>query len=257
MEMSFPNESAEYRAARNRLLDQEIALRRQMEALAEARRALPPGGEVTKDYVFDRLGEDGAPTKIRLSELFRPGADTLMIYQYMFPRWPTDNRETAATGETARLPQEEAPCPSCTVLLDALDRAAPQFEARGANFAVVAKTTLDRLLGVARDREWRHLRLLSSAGNDFRRDYHGEDDQGRQLSLMSVFTRDAGGTIRHFWSSELTNAPKDPGQDPRALGVLDTFWNMLDLTPGGRPDISEQLQYNCCQGAVPATLKGG
>jgi predicted dithiol-disulfide oxidoreductase (DUF899 family) len=45
MAVAFPGESAEYRAARDRLLDQEIELRRAMEAVAEARRRLPPGGQ--------------------------------------------------------------------------------------------------------------------------------------------------------------------------------------------------------------------
>jgi predicted dithiol-disulfide oxidoreductase (DUF899 family) len=87
MALTFPNESREYRRARNALLEQEIQLRRQMEEVAAARRALPAGGPVPEDYVFDGLGEDGAPTKIRLSELFRPGTDTLLLYNYMFPRY--------------------------------------------------------------------------------------------------------------------------------------------------------------------------
>jgi len=37
MKLDFPGEPAEYRAARNELLGQEIALRRQMEAVAAAR----------------------------------------------------------------------------------------------------------------------------------------------------------------------------------------------------------------------------
>src|SRR5262249_50476454 len=49
MAIAFPGESAEYRAARNRLLDQEIELRRAMEAVAEARRRLAPGGGVAQD----------------------------------------------------------------------------------------------------------------------------------------------------------------------------------------------------------------
>jgi predicted dithiol-disulfide oxidoreductase (DUF899 family) len=46
MAVAFPRESAEYRAARDRLLAQEIELRRATEAVAAARRALPPGGEI-------------------------------------------------------------------------------------------------------------------------------------------------------------------------------------------------------------------
>ena len=255
MGVTFANESAEYRAARDQLLDQEIALRRQMEAVAEARRALPPGPVVAEDYVFEGLGEDGRPARIRLSELFREGTDALIVYHYMFPRYPTDDRSGAAEGETARLPLAEQPCPSCTALLDQLDAAAPHFEAGGGNFAVVAKTPLDRMLGVARDRGWRHLRMISSLGNDFKRDYHGEYDDGHAAPNMTAFQRAADGTIRLFWASELLYAPKDPGQDPRAAGTIEPFWNMFDLTPGGRPDFQEQLQYDCCKGAAPAALE--
>jgi predicted dithiol-disulfide oxidoreductase (DUF899 family) len=245
MSMTFPNESPSYRAARNSLLEQEIALRRQME-VAAARRALPMGGEVPQDYVFDGPDANGRAAKVKLSELFRPGTDTLLIYHYMFPRYKTDTREAASSGETARLPKAEQPCPSCTALIDQFDGAALHFEAGGGNFAIVAKTSLDRLLGVARDRGWRHLRLLSSANNTFKRDYNSEDAEGQQDALMTVFKREPDGSIRFFWASELNSAPRDPGQDPRALGPLEPFWNMFDLTPGGRPDFMEQLQYDCC-----------
>ena len=56
MQIRFPGESAEYRAARDRLLEREIELRRAMEAVAAARRALPPGGAVPEDYVFEAAG---------------------------------------------------------------------------------------------------------------------------------------------------------------------------------------------------------
>ena len=83
---AFPGETAEYRWARDELLQREIELRRQMEAVAEARRALPPGGEVPEDYVFERLDDSGRVINVRLSELFAPGTDALVIYNYMFPR---------------------------------------------------------------------------------------------------------------------------------------------------------------------------
>ena len=59
--MSFPNETSEYRSARGALLASEIALRRQMEAVAAQLRALPPGGEVPEDYAFDAVGPREAP----------------------------------------------------------------------------------------------------------------------------------------------------------------------------------------------------
>ena len=52
-DIRFPNESPEYRRARQALLAEEIELRRQIERVAEQRRALPPGGQVTGDYRFD------------------------------------------------------------------------------------------------------------------------------------------------------------------------------------------------------------
>ena len=111
MSLTFPGESAEYRAARDRLLEQEIELRRVMEAVAAARRALPDGGEIPEDYVFHGAGVDGAPADVRMSELFAPGKDSLVIYSFMFPRDPSDERPGPGTGRTARLPLKEGPCP--------------------------------------------------------------------------------------------------------------------------------------------------
>ena len=82
----------------------------------------------------------------------------------------------------------------------------------------------------------------SSAGNTFNRDYHGEDADGSQIPMLNVFHRD-GQTIRHFWGAELTYAPMDPGQDHRSVGTLEPLWNLFDLTPEGRPDWDEQLDY--------------
>jgi len=48
----FPNETPEYRDARDALLREEVELRRKLEAVAARRRALPLGGEVPEDYVF-------------------------------------------------------------------------------------------------------------------------------------------------------------------------------------------------------------
>src|SRR5580704_3215765 len=124
MDIAFPGESAEYRAARDRLLEQEIELRRAMEAVAAARRRLPPGGIVPQDYVFKTRGPGGSPAEVRLSELFAPGKDSLVIYSMMFPRDPADDRPGPASGPTALLPLAQGPCPSCTAFLDVLDGAA-------------------------------------------------------------------------------------------------------------------------------------
>ncbi|MGH2962237.1 MAG: DUF899 family protein [Solirubrobacterales bacterium] len=60
MSLTFPGESAEYRAARDRLLERETGLRRATEAVAAARRELPAGGVVLDDYVFEGSCGDGA-----------------------------------------------------------------------------------------------------------------------------------------------------------------------------------------------------
>jgi predicted dithiol-disulfide oxidoreductase (DUF899 family) len=240
--ITFPGESPEYRAARNRLLDQEILLRRAMEAVAAARRDLPPGGVVPEDYAFEGLGPDRSPTEIRLSELFATGKDALVVYSFMFPRDPSDDRPGPNGGETAALPLAQGPCPSCVALLDQLDGAVPHA-VQHVNFAVVAKAPLTRLLTFADERGWRHLPLLSSAGNTFNRDYHAETAEGAQRPMLNVFQREAD-AIRHFWGSELLYAPADAGQDPRHVGTLEPLWNMFDLTREGRPSSwDEQLDY--------------
>ncbi len=243
MSAVFPGESAEYREARNRLLDREIELRRAMEAVAAARRELPPGGVVPEDYIFQAAGDDGSPTDVRLAELFAPGRDSLVIYSFMFPRDPGDERPGPKVGQTALLPLAEGPCPSCTALLDQLDGAV-DHATQHINLAVVAKAPLQRVLTFANERGWRRLRFLSSAANTYNRDYLAETPDGYQRPMLNVFHRH-GEAIRHFWGSELFYAATDPGQDPRHVGTIEPAWNLLDLTPEGRPtDWDEQISYS-------------
>jgi predicted dithiol-disulfide oxidoreductase (DUF899 family) len=242
MGIALPGESREYRAARDRLLEQEVDLRRVMEAVAAARRDLPPGGPVKRDYVFQGAGDDGSPTDIRLSELFEPGKDSLAIYSFMFPRDPEDQTPGPRDGEAALLPLAEGPCPSCSALLDQLDGAA-EHAGQHLNLAVVAKAPLPRVLAFARERGWRRLRLLSSAGNSYNADYWAETPDGAQRPMLTVFHRD-GDVVRHFWSSELLYAAPQPDQEPRHVGTLEPLWNLLDLTREGRPVAwQEQFDY--------------
>ena len=205
----FPNESADYRDARNALIEAEIELRRHVEAVAAQRRALPSGGEAPEDYVFE--DEEGP---VRMSELF-DGKDTLVLYSYMYG------------------PRMERPCPSCTSMLDGLNGQARHITQTVA-LAVVAKSPLPRILEFTKARGWTDLRLLSSAANSYNADYFGESPDGSQNPMMNVFTRGGDGKIRHTWGSELMSAPRDPGQDPRHVDMIWPLWNVLDLTPGGR-----------------------
>jgi predicted dithiol-disulfide oxidoreductase (DUF899 family) len=215
----FPNESADYRAARDRLLRAEIDLRRQMEAVAAQRRALPPGGPAPTDYVFEE-GEDGR--SVRLAELF---GDRRVLLLYCFMYGPAMDRA----------------CPSCTSMMDALDGDVPHI-ARQVAIAAVARSPIARFHAHARERGWRHIRLLSSANNSFHGDYHGEDEQGRQRPILNVFIRGEDG-VRHGWASELAFAPTDPGQDPRHIDLLWPLWAALDLSPDGRGDFRPSLDY--------------
>src|SRR3954454_24372191 len=242
MSTTFPGESAEYRAARDRLLEQEIELRRAMEAVAAARSELPAGRAVPEDYVFQGVGADGNATDLRLSELFAPGKDSLVIYSFMFPRDPDDDRPGPASGQTPPLPRADGPCPSYVAFLDQLDGVV-EHAGEHLNVAVVAKAPLARILTFAEERGWERMRLLSSAASTYSRDYLAETAEGAQRPMLTVFHRD-GDAIRHFRSSELFYAPSAPGEDPRHVGPLEPLWNLLDLTPERRPTAwDEQLSY--------------
>lgn len=207
-DMRFPNEGSDYRAARDALLRAEIDLRRQTEHVAALRRELPPGGEIAQDYEFD---SDAGPVK--LSELFGD-KDTLIVYSYMYG------------------PATEQPCAACTSILDGLDGEAPHVEQR-ASLAVVAKSPMARIRDFASQRGWSQLRLVSSAGNDYQRDYHAETESGSQIPALNLFIR-RDGRIHHFWNAELLYAPQDPGQHSRHVDSIWPLWNLLDLTPEGR-----------------------
>ena len=206
----FPRESRAYRRARNKLLQAEAKLRKQVEQVAALRRKLPPGGEVPQDYEFE---EDGS-RKVRLSELFERGKDSLILYSFMYG------------------PNMEKACPMCTAFLDSLDGSAPHIAQR-ANLAVVAKSPIARIREFARSRGWRNLRLLSSSDNTYNRDYHGESPDGRQMPSLNVFVR-RDGAIRHFFHTELLFAKEEKGQNARHIDMAWPLWNVLDFTPGGR-----------------------
>ena len=226
--LRFPNESAEYRTARNALLDAEIALRRQNEAVAQMRRDLPPGGVVPEDFLFERIGADHRVEKVKMSDLFGD-CDSIMIYSFMFG------------------PDRDQPCPGCTHLLDCMEGAARHVPQR-APLYVVARSPIARLTAWACDRGWRHLKMLSSAHNTYGDHYYGHTTsltpamrQERNMEtgkdwdepMLNVFTR-RDGQIRHFWGSELVFAPDEPGQDHRGLDFADAVWGLLDTIPEGR-----------------------
>jgi predicted dithiol-disulfide oxidoreductase (DUF899 family) len=218
----FPNESADYRRAREALLAEEIELRRHIERVAEQRRALPPGGEVKKNYAFE--GEEGP---LSFAGLFGD-KETLVVYNYMYG------------------PQRERPCPMCTSLLSAWDGEVPDILQRVA-LAVVARSPIERLKAFKRERGWHHLPLYSDLSGEFSRDYYALTKDGGDDAAFNVFTRRREGngiTIRHFWGGEMNGASADPGQDPRGAPDLMPLWTILDVTPEGRgTDWYPKLNY--------------
>jgi predicted dithiol-disulfide oxidoreductase (DUF899 family) len=101
--LQFPGEDSTYRTARNALLDEEIALRRQIERVSAQRRALPPGGLVREDYVFEGLDRNRRPAQMKLSELFAPGKDSLAIYSFMYGMERDQRPRGAAISAGARV----------------------------------------------------------------------------------------------------------------------------------------------------------
>jgi predicted dithiol-disulfide oxidoreductase (DUF899 family) len=235
--VSYPNESADYRTARNALLDAEIELRRQIERVSAMRRALPPGGVIPEDYVFERIGANQRVEQVKMSDLFGDHP-SILLYSFMFG------------------PDRDRPCTGCTHLLDGIDGAARHVSER-LPFYVVAKSPIARLEAWAHERGWDHLQLLSTAGNSYDADYFGdtskltqamreerqyEDGKNWDEPIFNCFTR-AGDTIRHFWGGELVYVQEEPGQDHRMGDLVDPLWNLFDMSPEGRGDFSPKLEY--------------
>jgi predicted dithiol-disulfide oxidoreductase (DUF899 family) len=202
-----PNESEEYRRARQELLVEEVELRRHAERVASLRRDLPSGGEVPDDYRF--VAEDGSD--VSLTDLFGE-RDTLIIYSYMFG------------------PQREAPCPMCTSLMGGLDHKIADIRQRVA-IAFTARSPIDRLIEAKASRGWSDLPVYSDTSGDYTRAYVSAEDA--DMPGYNVFTR-RDGVIRHFWSDEITGDMADPGQDPRGAVEMDPLWLLLDTSPEGR-----------------------
>lgn len=207
-EIRYPNESSAYRSARDALLAEEKTLVEQVKAVAELRRKLPPGGQLKQDYTFKWATDDKLGNEVKLSELFGD-KNTLLLYSFMYgPGW--DN-----------------PCPSCTSLVDGFDRTAYQVAANAA-FVAIAKAPAEMINAWAEKRGWSQIALVSGFDSSFQADYKCQGDtDDMQWPVMHVFTR-KNGEIFHFWGTELQGNHVD---------TVWPYWNLMDFTPEGRPDI--------------------
>ena len=207
MKLQYPNESAEYRQARDALAVEEEALIKRVKAVAEQRRQLPQGGKLKEDYRFIWATDDQLGEPVRFSELF-DGKNSLILYSFMFgPSW--DN-----------------PCPSCTSIVDSFDRMAHSVS-EDAAFVVIGKAPAASINKWANLRGWNQIKLISGFECSYQRDYGAQhEDDERQYPKLNVF-RIVENTIFHFWGSEIPNNDID---------MVWPYWNLMDLTPEGRPD---------------------
>jgi predicted dithiol-disulfide oxidoreductase (DUF899 family) len=222
---NLTNESSEYLAKREELRLSEIELMRQRERVVELRRSLPQGAPV-QDYQFeegprDLNGSDAPVRNVRLSELFTKPNRSLVIYHFMYGK------------------RQTKPCPMCTAWLDGANGIAHHL-AQNLDFAVVTAADLPTVRAHARARHWDKLRLLSAGNNTFKYDLGSEDREGHQDSTISVFTRDANGQVRHFYSAHPRMAPDI---QERGIDLLAPIWHFMDLTPQGRGKWYTRLDY--------------
>jgi predicted dithiol-disulfide oxidoreductase (DUF899 family) len=111
--------------------------------------------------------------------------------------------------------------------MDGFDRAWYSVS-QDAAFVGIAKAPAEKINAWAKQRGWSQIPLVSGYDSPFQADYkcQGESDD-MQLPVMHVF-RKQGGKILHFWATE------------RLENHVDTvwaYWNLMDFTPEGRPDI--------------------
>ena len=222
---NLTNESPEYLAAREELRKAEIDLMQQRERVADLRRALPAGA-VIEDYELlegpTSLDDGDDPVrKTRLSELFTKPDRALVVYHFMFGK------------------KQEKPCPMCTAWIDGLNGVAHHL-AQNVDVAIVAAADPATLRAHARARGWDKLRLLSGGESTFKYDLGSEDREGGQDSTITVITKEADGTLRHFYS---VHPRLDHEIRERGIDLYTPIWNVLDLTPQGRGTFYASLDY--------------
>lgn len=207
-DLRYPNESRDYRAARDRLMKEEQELIAKVKSVAAKRRQLPLGGELKQEYIFQWANEGKIGQRVKLSELFED-KNTLLLYSFMFgPNW-------------------DKPCMSCTSLMDGFDRTWYSVN-RHAAFVAIAKAPVEKIHAWAKQRGWSQIPMVSGYESSYQADYKCQaDSDDMQLPVMHVFKKQ-GGKIYHFWGTETMSNHVD---------TVWAYWNLMDMTPEGRPDV--------------------
>src|SRR6202022_4882259 len=88
-DLRYPNETKEYRDARDALLKDEKELVDKVKAVAAKRRTLPLGGHLKENYVFQWANDGKVGERVKFSELFGD-KNTLLLYSFIYgPTWDT------------------------------------------------------------------------------------------------------------------------------------------------------------------------
>lgn len=207
---------------RAELRQAELELMNQRERVAALRRELPDAP--VDDYLFVEgpanlaLGDEEL-FEVPLSQLFSAPDRTLVLMHLMFGGLQTE------------------PCPMCCLWADGYNGIQHHLRDR-VDFAVVADGEIGPLRALARERGWKHLRLLSSGGSTLKVDLGVATAEGHQLPGVSVFTLGSDGPKHRYTGT--ANIHADAW---RGLDLYSPLWHFLDLTPEGRGDWGPKLDY--------------
>jgi predicted dithiol-disulfide oxidoreductase (DUF899 family) len=204
-------------AARIDLLKREKELTHLREKIARERRALP-WEAMTKEYVFD-----GPAGPAGLGDLF-DGCSQLIVYHFMFGAgW-------------------EEGCKACSFIADHMEPSFVHLRARDVSLVAVSHAPLAEIQPFQRRMGWT-FPWVSSAGNDFNRDFHvsftPEEIASGSVAYnytlrpfpieeapgLSVFARRPDGTLFHTYS-----------RFGRGLEDLMGAYTYLDFVPKGRDE---------------------
>ncbi len=186
----------EWQAAIDELRVTEKELTRARDALNAQRRRLPM---VRIDKPYEFTGEDGTKT---LLELF-DGRRQLIVYHFMFA------------------PDDEAGCPGCSWVTDAISHPA-HLHARDTSLVLISRAPLNKLLTYRERMGW-SLPWYSSFESEFNYDMGATVESGEN-HMASVFIRDDDAVYRTYYT------------DRRGVEHLGSHWTYLDLTPWGRQE---------------------
>jgi len=217
MDFTRLQQSDEYRRQREELRAAELDLIDHAERVAALRRTLP-ADTVVDDY---QLVDVASGDRVRLSQLFSAPDRALIVYHFMYGKVQTEA------------------CPLCTMWIDGYNAVAPHIT-QNVDFAVVAAAEPAAISAHAASRGWSNLRLLSAGDSTFKYDLGSEEADGTQTEWISVFTLGGDGGLRHVYSK---GAQMADDRRERGIDLLTPVWNLLDLTPTGRPDWYPSLNY--------------